>query len=285
MTLSAPCEAEVALFTYDFDAPQEWTPRLQPFVASDAAQIQAEIAREMAHELSHPFDRLPEPAPAMSATNAALDLIADDFRQAAFRAFHATRLIEPQIILQEGLRALRRREQIDRMQRASFSETPSADLAQRLARIADWNEDVDGIATRMREGDCWLTPSRSLLHDGGLDDMFNRLGGEFIDTISRGFPSPGEDVSEDPGQPTVVVAVIPSAWCAWAPIKAPRRLLMETLASLGHPVKESWAGYWDVQVQHDIPARHIEFVCERSDPRVAAPLVAAPVGIPDAHKG
>lgn len=220
---------EWALFVYDFDFPQAWTPRFQELLKPDAVQIVREVERQIEWELSGSDVRMLEPEPPTPVKEAALREICDDFSRNGFRAFHATRLVRPEVILEEGLRTLNRRDQIDLVQRTYQGVQGEQHVMRRVSAWASWKEDADTPQTHCREGDCWLVPSRHLLHDGGLDCMFERIGGEFIERIS-GDPfrdSSGE--SADPGRATVVVAILPSGWCWMAPESGPMRILYETM--------------------------------------------------------
>lgn len=264
---------EWPLFVYDFDFPQSWTPRFQDLLKPGARQIVHEVERQIEWERSGSDVRMLAPEPPAPVKDAVLHKICDDFSRNSFRAFHATRLVRPEVVLEEGLRALNRRDQIDLVQRTYQGVQGNQQVDRRVKCWTDWEEDTDTLQTHHREGDCWLVPSRHMLHDGGLDCMFERIGGEFIQRVSGDPFRDSSDKNLDPGRATVVVAILPSRWCWRAPEAGPMKILCETMASLGHPLHESLAPYWDVKVGADIPPENIECVCDRTDERVAAPPV------------
>lgn len=263
------------MFVYDFDCPDEWVGRFIKLVEPKATSILKEIKEQTAWELSGSDIRFTTANPPAPEKDLLLATISTDFSNSAFRAFHATRLLRPTAILDEGLLALDRRVQIDRVLDATSAPGCTARRANRSAAWAGWSEENDTLDTRYREGDCWLTPSRSFLHDGGLDLMFERFGGEFTERISGDPYKPTLQPQSDVGHPTVVVAAIPARWCRWAPRSGPLRILYETMARLGHSLQDSFAPFWDVQVNQSLPPNVIEFVCDRHDERVAHPLAAS----------
>lgn len=262
---------EWTLFVYDFDYPHLWTPRFNELLKPNAVQIVHEVERQLQWELAGSDVRMREAKPPAPLKDYAIHKIQKDLSRNYFRAFHATRLIRPEVVLEEGLRALDARRQIDLIERTYQDVRRDARLNCRMEALGARRRDSRIREARDREGICWLVPSRHLLHDGGLDCMFERIGGEFIERISD---DPFRDMSDkglDPGRATVVVATLPSGWCWLTNEAGSMRIFCKTMASLGHPLHNRLASYWDVKIKADIPPGNIEYVCDRSDERVAVP--------------
>lgn len=247
------------MFIYDFDHPDEWVHRFTAVVAPNAEAILSEIEARSIWDRDRSNPLRPPPKPASPATEGALSVISSDFAENAFRCFHATRLPTPNCILDEGLKALEFDKQLARVE-AENSGGAAAAPAQSISDLTTLRGE--------REGYCWLTPSREYLHNGDLDAMFDRFGGEAV-AVVHGTREVWPD--DQNGEPTVVVAAIPTDWCYWAPERGPRRILFEVMAHLGHPLRDAFAKFWDVEVSRDIPAEMIERVCGRDDARVANP--------------
>lgn len=262
------------MFVYDFDHPEEWIWRFEKMIAPMADAIHREIQEKTEWELAGSHIRISTPKPADPSTTEALAAIRSDFGDKAFRAFHATRLLNSESVLKGGLLALNRKRQISRVLDA-VSGLTSSQSQERIAAWENWTEDTDEVQSCQREKSCWLTPSRRALHDGGLDPMFERFGGEFIERIS-GDPFDGKrSCSSEIGRPMVVVAAIPTKWCRRTYDMGPQRVLHEVLGGLGYSLNISFIEFWDVQVEHDIPPDRIEYVCPRDDLRVADPTEGA----------
>lgn len=266
----ATVRSDSLMFVYDFDHPQEWVWRFADLIAPLAGDILRETEEKTEWELAGSHIRISVPKPEDPATKRALEAVTRDFASSAFRAFHATRLVSADTILSEGLLALDREKQIART-RAALARSRSARMRERVEAWGRWSRDDEALRSERREGDCWLTPSRRRLHDGGLNLMFGRLGGEFMERISDDPFLEAEASGSEVGQPMVVVAAIPTSWCRWTPEMGPRRLLFEVMRHLGHQLDDAYIPFWDVQIAHDIPPGFIEHVCPRADARVAAP--------------
>lgn len=259
------------MFIYDFDFPEEWVARFYTVIKSIAPNIVQEIERQRQWELADMDVRLNEPKPPAPKKDAVLREISEDFNRNSFRAFHATRLFDPEAVRHEGLRALRPDRQIEHMQRNIARQEKNQNMQRRQKRWENWSKETDSFDAQYRQGSCWLVPSRKLLHDGGLDCQFERVGGEFIERISADPYRSSTKNDFEPGRATVVVAVIPSNRCWQAPKAGPIKILYETKACLGRPLHENFASLWDVKVDGDIPPQQIELVCARDDKRVATP--------------
>lgn len=252
------------MFIYDLDRPGEWVSRFPDLAGQDPEQIRAEFAAFRDWDLSPLLVRSETPRPPRPAMDTLTRAIQTDLQSSAFRAFHATRASRAESFRESGLRALDRQAQA----RALAGELPVGDP--RIDIWQQWTPETDTRRSQFREGDCWLVPSRALLHDGDLDAIFNSFGGEFLsdilDDVLRWKPGAA------PGTPMVVVATIPFSWCAFAPEQAPTYILHALMRARGYPLMDELPRLWDAQIARDIPPQMIEAVCPRDDPRVAAPL-------------
>ena len=257
------------MFVYDFDHPSEWVDRFRDFVKPKTA----DVIREMREQSEFIHLGLDERAfiaePDSPETDRVLREISADFEKSFIRAFHATRLIEPEKIYNDGLQVLDREKHKARVQN-NFVTNDTVKQKRRNSSWDAWSKDED-TRTQCREGSCWLTPSRHHLHDGGLDLMFERYGGEFMERISGDPFTPGIQEDDEPGQPTVVLASLPTRWNRNTLKAGPRRILDHVLKSLDCDPECKFTPFWDIDVNRDIPPCMIELVCHRDDARVSCP--------------
>ena len=259
------------MFAYDLDFPKTWVPRFQDILYPSMMQIVDEIERQTDWDRSGSDIHMTEPKPPAPARDAALRKIAQDLNRNSFRAFHATRLVRPEIILTEGLQILDQSEHVDRVLR-EYQGLQSDRAEQVIKALSAWQENHHAVKEGLRRQYCWLVPHRHLLHDKGLNEMFQHLGGEFIqDIITEHVKSEFEDKFE-PGRATVVVAILPGQACSQTQEFGPMKILAETMASAGHFICETMSPPWNVKVRSNIPPENIEYVCDKTDRRVAKHL-------------
>ncbi len=128
-------------------------------------------------DLSSSIVRIETERPIGPNLDTATDHISAIFSKAKIRAFHATRLVDPAAISRSGLLALDRRAHLARVA-VAFRESNAPDSELAAVRLEHWLATSDkDFDSESREGDCWLTPSRRLLHEGGLDEIFAAFGG------------------------------------------------------------------------------------------------------------
>lgn len=248
-----------------FDYPLEWIGRFTTLAAPRADAITHEVNDQMCWDLAALDVRASTQRPEAIETNYLLEYIRQEFSKSAFRAFHATRLVRPEAILRDGLQALQPEKQIDRVVEAFAMPDPLVTKA--ASRVSHQGSGADLVKTK-----CWLVPSRAFLHDGGLDPMFDRFGGETIRQDLEGILQHDGTAGSEPGTPVVVVAALPAIWCDHTLDAAPPWILKETLAHLGYHLPDTCAPPWSVRVVDRVPPDAIEYICPREDGRVAYPL-------------
>lgn len=139
------------LFIYDFVSPQAWVAWFQKITNPRAFHITQEIKRQLEWELAGSDVRMMEPEPPTPVKDTILREISEDFNRNCLRAFHAARRVKTEAILEQGLLALKRRRQIEFMQREYSAPANNPRAKRRLKAWADWSEDTDNPDTYYRE--------------------------------------------------------------------------------------------------------------------------------------
>jgi hypothetical protein len=183
------------------------------------------------------------------------------------RVFHATRLLDFNIVLEEGLRPLDLDHQI-----AGMRETLLA--AGRFNSSDEINSLVAGVKIedaffRNREGQVWATPLRRFLHDGGCDVFFNHWGGEAIQRLARMASPKLEAAIQSLGTPAVVTASIPAFGCCRHSDSRIALTMVGLMLERGGFIERSGEA-WDVLIEQAIPAEWIENILPKDDPTLAA---------------
>lgn len=229
---------------------------IEPLLSEIAMESQIETAFNLSSE------RWFERSPPMPATKAAHALIGEAMAGQEIRVFHATRLINPIAIRNEGFRPLSLEAQLA-MVRNELAKTLSVtgidNLDSSIASI-----DLTANFFSVRQGQVWFTPLRRQLHDGGCEVFFNHWGGEAIQRIATMTKPSMTSAIRKIGMPFVVLARIPAFGCCkfgdsrLAPTMLGRiqeRRALHQQTNLG----------WDVLIERAIPKEWIEDVLPSKD--------------------
>jgi len=184
-------------------------------------------------------------------------MIADALAGARLRVFHATRLLDFQTILDDGLRPLDLTSQIATVRRALVA-------AGQIASADDFDSTVAHVDTRdpffqNRQHQVWGVPIRSLLHDGGCEIFFAHYGGEVIQRLAYIASPRLEAAIQAIGTPAIVTFNIPAfGCCTFGDLRLAPTMLDQMLEAEG--LKSPERSGWDVLVKAAIPPAWIESV-------------------------
>jgi hypothetical protein len=205
-------------------------------------------------------DHLGREAPARPTTEWAIQRIMDRMRDRRLRVFHATRLLDPDEVITNGLRPLSLDERISRL--AHLTKVGPLTEVRSEFEAALRNVDLSNEFFTIREGSVWFTPMRRYLYDGGCDVFFDHWGGEAIQRFAAMGSPKLEAAIRSIGNPAVVVAHIP----AYGSCKLGATRLAPTMLELA---LETVVPGWDVLVKEAVPPSWIEQVLPPTDPYVA----------------
>jgi hypothetical protein len=244
----------------DLDRELSWPAGIITEITPLLPRILAEREATLAFDLSG--DRWFSSCPPISSTKAAHGIINREMADRRLRVFHATRLLDFDMVRREGLRPLNLDYQIETMQKLLLATGQFASVSEIDELIA--MVDIKDNFFRGREGQVWATPLRRFLHDGSCDVFFDHWGGEAIQRLAA-MASPRLEVGiQLLGAPAVVTASIPAFGCCsfaeWRLAPTMVELMLERASQIkGSP------GAWDVLVKQAIPAEWIESVLPKDD--------------------
>lgn len=248
----------------DLDRELSWPAGIVTEITPLLPSILAEREATLAFDLSG--DRWFSSGPPTSSTKAAHRIINREMADRRIRVFHATRLLDVDVVRREGLRPLDLEHQINTMRKLLLATGQFASVSEIDELIA--MVDIEDEFFRGREGQVWATPLRRFLHDGGCDVFFKHWGGEAIQRLAA-MASPELEVGiQSLGAPAVVTASIPAfGCCSFSDSRlAPTMVgLMLERASQIEWSREAW----DVLVKQAIPAEWIESVLPKEDVTLA----------------
>jgi hypothetical protein len=248
----------------DLDLPKSWPPLLVAEIGPLLPSILAEEKASLAFDLSG--DRWHHASPPTPSTKAAHQVVRREMANHRIRVFHATRLLDFDVVRREGLRPLDFEKQISTMKAILLSERRFASLNEIDDLVAA--VDIDDDFFRGREGQVWATPLRRLLHDGGCDVFFKHWGGEAIQRLAQMASRELVLGIQSLGTPAVVTFGIPAfGYCSFSDWRLPPTMVGLMLESAGLIERNLEA--WDVLVKQAIPAEWIENVLPKDDPTLA----------------
>lgn len=246
----------------DLDRKVTWPPEVHRQIAPYLPEIAAERAAQNAFDKSS--DRWFKPSPPSPRTHNALQIINAAVEGRQLRVFHATRLLEADAVLMQGLRPLNIVDQIAAVRtelahRKLHQEVGELDEAVREANLA-----CQSYACR--EQQVWFTPLRRSLHDGGCDIFFEHWGGEAVQRLTQSKAQLTSAI-QNLGSPAVVVGNIPAfGACVRSALQLAPAMLSLLLEDAGY---EFCVESWDVMLKQAVPAEWIEAVLSPDDPFLA----------------
>ncbi len=209
-----------------------------------------------------------KPPPPKPLTRRAQLVITEQMKAMKLRVFHATRLLDFNEVVRDGIRPLVLDERVARLRELA---------AQR--RLADFEDEIGEIIGRVdltdncftiREARVWATPLRRYLHDGGCDVFFDHWGGEAVQRLAHMASPALEAAIQGIGNPAVVVAKIPAlGFCKRSNWRLAPTMLELALEASGRV--EVSVGAWDVCAELPIPPEWIEGVVPPDDATVSDP--------------
>jgi hypothetical protein len=248
----------------DLDRDLSWPAGIITEITPLLPSILAEREATLAFDLSG--DRWFSSAPPTSPTKAAHRIINREMADRRLRVFHATRLLDFDVVRREGLRPLDLEHQINTMRKLLLATGQFASMSEidELIKMVDIEDDF----FRGREGQVWATPLRRFLHDGGCDVFLKHWGGEAIQRLATMASSKLEAGIQSLGAPAVVTASIPaSGCCSFSDWKLAPTMVGLMLERAGQIERSREA--WDVLVKQTIPAEWIESVLSKDDVTLA----------------
>jgi hypothetical protein len=248
----------------DLDRELSWPTRIITEITPLLPSIQAEREATSAFDLSG--DRWFGSAPQTPATKAAHETINRSMADRRLRVFHATRLLDFDLVLREGLRPLNLDYQVETMRNLLLATGQFASVSEIDELIAKVN--IEDKFFRGREGQVWATPLRRFLHDGDCNVFFEHWGGEAIQRLAAMASPRLEAGIQSLGAPAVVTASIPAfGYCCFTEWRLAPTMVDLMLERANHI--EGPPGAWDVLVKQAIPAGWIESVLPKDDATLA----------------
>lgn len=249
--------------TVDLDDFTTWPSDIVPLVQDALTDLIAEREAMRAFDLSS--DRWFKPSPPQPATDRIAEHVAEAMAGQHIRVFHATRLLDAQQVLRQGLKRLSIAERIAAIENLT-ARGPLAPFSASLQRLLN---DADLRDYRSREGQVWFTPLRRNLHDDGCDVFFDHWGGEFVERLLCHSDAGLRKAIQNIGTPLVVMASIPAFGCCQG---CGDLQLIPTMVDLAIEA-EGMARYavsgWDVMLKQDVPPEWIVGVFDRDALEVA----------------
>lgn len=197
---------------------------------------------------------------------AAIKHINNEVADKRLRVFHATRLISPEDIFKNGLKALSISERIKSLEGLS-ANGPLSKFKNEIPNLINFS-DRDFI--ECRKGQVWFTPLRRFLHDGGCDIFFEHWGGEVIQRLASMHSEELEAAIKEYGSPYVVIANIPCfGWCEFADLRLAKTMID---VFIEHVDQEHTIGAWDVMIKRDIPNDCIEDILAPENTKLKSPI-------------
>ncbi len=182
------------------------------------------------------------------------------------KVFHATRLLDFDVVRREGLRPLNLDQQINTLRRLLLATGQFASASEIDALIA--RVDIENDFFRGREGQVWATPLRRFLHDSGCDVFFKHWGGEAIQRLAAMASREFEARIQSLGAPAVVTVSIPAFGCCRNSDSRLAPTMVGLMLERAGLAEKEW-GAWDVLVKQAIPAEWIESVLSKDDETMA----------------
>lgn len=247
----------------DLDRSETWPHEVLEQIGPNLVEIAAEYAAQLEYDLS--AEKWFTPSPQAPRTDAAKEVIEKAMEHRRIRVFHATRLLEGNSILSEGLHPLDLARQIDcvRGELACRGFTNEVAALDAISLETDLNDQ----SYACRQNQVWFTPLRRYLHDGGCDVFFDHWGGEAIQRITQ-YDERLKSAICSLGNPSVVVANIPAfGACLFSGRRLPLTMLSLMLETAG--LRDSGIEGWDVLLKQAVPPDWIEAVVLRTDPSIA----------------
>lgn len=247
----------------DLDRMATWPQDMLGEITPHISKIAAERAAQ--YEFDKSGDRWFKPSPPTPQTDDALRIINTAMSERRLRVFHATRLLDADAVLAEGLRPLNLSSQIavvrnELAKRQLHNEVTELDTALKDANLASQ-------FYTCREQQVWFTPLRRSLHDGGCDIFFEHWGGEAIQRLTQSQAQLTSAI-RSLGNPTVVVGNIPAfGACVFSGLRLAPAMLSLMLEHAGH---EFFVESWDVLLKRDVPPAWIEAVLPHNDTCLAS---------------
>ena len=252
--------------TIDLDYVQSWPRALQNQLPKLVPKIFAERAATLMREKSPTKWQTPSvPTP---AEDFARELIAEHVGGRELLMFHATRMLDPRRVFDEGLRALVLADRIKELFDLSIG-FPSAVRAaiQRVMR-----QPLDEHTIRSREGQVCFSNSRDAIHNGGSDELMGIWGGE---ALRRHWEQTPDDALISRhlgtiGSPTIVVAkVMVDHETAYFHSNS----FVNSLAARLGLSEQRWG--WDHHLIGDLTTHGVVDVASPEDPRLSWPASLA----------
>lgn len=247
----------------DLDRKPTWPQEVYLQITPHLPEIAAERAAQNAFDMSG--DRWFKPSPPSPRTDNALQIINAAMAGRQLRVFHATRLLEANSVLAQGLRPLNLVNQMaavrsELVHRQLHKEVRELDEALREANLASQSY-------ACREQQVWFTPLRRSLHDGGCDIFFEHWGGEAVQRLTQSKAQLTSAI-QNLGSPAVVVGNIPAfGACVRSALHLAPAMLSLLLEDAGY---DFCVESWDVMLKQAVPADWIEAVLSPDDQFLAA---------------
>lgn len=237
----------------DLDNVDTWPPAMVREIIPLLASILKEKEADLQYCISG--DRWHKPSPPSPAANAAHRTIKREMAGRRIAVFHATRLLDWDSVLREGLLPLDLAKQISAMKEGLVASSQFHAESEIDSLLAS----VDLSLLEGREGQVWGTPLRRYLHDGGCDVFFNHWGGEAIQRLAHMASAKLETAIRRLGTPAVVTFAMPAfGCCTFGDLRLPTTMVGLLLERAG--LIERNLECWDVLLKRSVPPDWIQSV-------------------------